>query len=99
MTAAGGTAVFIPIYMIPIFFQFTRNDTALEAGVRLLPFILLMIFAVISNGGECLEIFERSGYGSAFYDHSHCLETNSEILQRSFPRTDITCRGTPLVVY
>lgn len=50
MTAAGGTAVFIPIYMIPIFFQFTRNDSALEAGVRLLPLIFLMIFAVITNG-------------------------------------------------
>jgi hypothetical protein len=36
--------------MIPIFFQFTYNDTALEAGVRLLPFIMLMIFAVIGNG-------------------------------------------------
>lgn len=50
MTAAGGTAIFIPIYMIPIFFQFTRNDSALEAGVRLLPLIFLMIFAVITNG-------------------------------------------------
>ncbi|KAF4626330.1 hypothetical protein G7Y89_g11829 [Cudoniella acicularis] len=50
MTAAGGTAIFVPIYMIPIFFQFTRSDTALEAGVRLLPFIMLMIFAVIFNG-------------------------------------------------
>ncbi|KAH8590417.1 hypothetical protein B0O99DRAFT_599064 [Bisporella sp. PMI_857] len=34
VTAAGGTAIFVPIYMNPIFFQFTRNDTALEAGVR-----------------------------------------------------------------
>lgn len=50
MTAAGGTAIFIPIYMLPIFFQFTRGDSALEAGVRLLPFIMLMIFAVIANG-------------------------------------------------
>ncbi|KAN0098976.1 MFS general substrate transporter [Hyaloscypha variabilis] len=50
MTAAGGTAVFIPIYMIPIFFQFTRNDSALEAGVRLLPLIFLMIFTIITNG-------------------------------------------------
>jgi hypothetical protein len=50
MTAAGGTAIFIPIYMTPIFFQFTRGDSALESGVRLLPFILLMVFAVISNG-------------------------------------------------
>jgi hypothetical protein len=50
MTAAGGTAIFIPIYMIPLFFQFTRSDSAFESGVRLLPFIILMIFAVISNG-------------------------------------------------
>lgn len=50
MTAAGGTAIFIPIYIIPVFFQFTRGDTALDAGVRLLPFIMLMIFSVITNG-------------------------------------------------
>jgi hypothetical protein len=49
-TAAGGTSIFIPIYMIPIFFQFTRSDSALDAGVRLLPLIFLMVFAVISNG-------------------------------------------------
>ena len=36
--------------MIPIFFQFTSNGTALEAGVRLLPFIMLTIFAIIGNG-------------------------------------------------
>ncbi|KAM0313821.1 hypothetical protein ACHAO8_005212 [Botrytis cinerea] len=63
MTSAGGTAIFIPIYMIPIFFQFTRNDSALEAGVRLLPFILLMIFAVISNGA----ILSAYGYYMPWY--------------------------------
>jgi MFS family permease len=63
MTAAGGTAIFVPIYMIPIFFQFTRNDTALEAGVRLLPFIMLMIFAVIGNGA----ILSAYGYYMPWY--------------------------------
>ncbi|KAF7914149.1 uncharacterized protein EAF01_000555 [Botrytis porri] len=63
MTSAGGTAIFIPIYMIPIFFQFTRNDSALEAGVRLLPFIFLMIFAVISNGA----ILSAYGYYMPWY--------------------------------
>jgi hypothetical protein len=63
MTAAGGTAIFVPIYMIPIFFQFTRNDTALEAGVRLLPFIVLMIFAVIGNGA----ILSTYGYYMPWY--------------------------------
>jgi MFS family permease len=63
MTAAGGTAVFVPIYMIPIFFQFTRNDSALEAGVRLLPYIMLLIFAVISNGA----ILSAYGYYMPWY--------------------------------
>jgi hypothetical protein len=63
MTAAGGTAVFIPIYMLPIFFQFTRNDSALEAGVRLLPLIMLMIFAVIANGA----ILSAYGYYMPWY--------------------------------
>jgi len=50
MTAAGGTAVFIPIYMIPVFFQFIHSDSALSAGIKLLPFIFMMIFTVIVNG-------------------------------------------------
>ena len=37
-------------YMIPLFFQFTRGDTALDAGVRLLPLIALLVFAIITNG-------------------------------------------------
>lgn len=49
-TAAGGTAIFVPVYMAPLFFQFTRGDSALQSGVRLLPFIFIMIVAVIANG-------------------------------------------------
>jgi hypothetical protein len=49
--------------MIPIFFQFTRNDSALEAGVRLLPLIFLMIFAVIMNGA----ILSVYGYYMPWY--------------------------------
>ena len=63
MTSAGGTAIFVPIYMIPIFFQFTRSDSALESGVRLLPYIFLMIFAIISNGA----ILSAYGYYMPWY--------------------------------
>ncbi|OKL56408.1 hypothetical protein UA08_08056 [Talaromyces atroroseus] len=49
-TAAAGAAAFVPIYMVPIFFQFTRNDAALEAGVRLLPFIIIMVATIFTNG-------------------------------------------------
>lgn len=48
--AAGGTSAFVPIYFVPTFFQFTRGDSALEAGVRLLPFIVVMVVIIILNG-------------------------------------------------
>lgn len=50
MTAAGGTGIFLPIYMAPLYFQFTRGDSALQSGVRLLPFVFLVIFTITTNG-------------------------------------------------
>lgn len=49
-SAASMTCAFIPIYFIPLYFQFVRNDSALEAGVRLLPYIFLMVSATVLNG-------------------------------------------------
>lgn len=49
-TAASISCAFIPIYFIPLFFQFVRNDSALDAGVRLLPFVLIMVSSTILNG-------------------------------------------------
>jgi hypothetical protein len=49
-TAASGSAAFVPIYFVPLFFQFTRNDNALDAGVRLLPLIIVMVMVVLANG-------------------------------------------------
>ncbi|KAJ5124454.1 Major facilitator superfamily domain general substrate transporter [Penicillium bovifimosum] len=63
VTAAGGTAIFLPIYMTPLYFQFTRGDGALQSGVRLLPFIMLMIFATISNGA----FLSKVGYYMPWY--------------------------------
>ncbi|KAL8936306.1 MAG: hypothetical protein Q9216_005000 [Gyalolechia sp. 2 TL-2023] len=63
MTAAGGTSIFLPIYMIPIYFQFTRGDAALESGVRLLPYIMVMVFAVIANGA----FLSKFGYYMPWY--------------------------------
>lgn len=36
--------------MIPIFFQFTRQDAALDAGIRLLPFIAMLVFTIFIYG-------------------------------------------------
>lgn len=51
VTAAGGACAFVPIYMVPIFFQFTRGGSALESGVRLLPFIVFLVVFTFANGG------------------------------------------------
>lgn len=50
-TAASATAMSVDIYYVPLFFQFTKGDSALEAAVRLLPFIVLFVFFVMFAGG------------------------------------------------
>lgn len=50
VTAAGGAAIFMPVYFIPLFFQFTRGDSAIQAAVRLLPFILVMVVVTLAQG-------------------------------------------------
>jgi hypothetical protein len=51
VAAAGCNAAgFIPIYYIPVYFQFTRGDTAIQAAVRLLPLITLLSAAIMANG-------------------------------------------------
>jgi predicted MFS family arabinose efflux permease len=63
LTACAATGVVVPLYMIPLFFQFTRADGALEAGVRLLPYIVLMVVFCIANGG----ILSKFGYYMPWY--------------------------------
>lgn len=48
--AAASTNSFIVIYFIPIYFQFVHQDEALQAGVRLLPYIIPLVFATLLNG-------------------------------------------------
>jgi hypothetical protein len=50
-TAGASTSMSVVLYYIPLFFQFTRGDSSLEAAVRLLPFMIIMIFAVMLSGG------------------------------------------------
>jgi MFS family permease len=45
------TTLFIGAYYIPLFFQFAHNDSALQAAVRLLPFIMVTITCIMLNGG------------------------------------------------
>lgn len=48
--AAGSTNSFIAIYFIPIYFQFVHQNQALQAGVRLLPYIVPLVVGTLVNG-------------------------------------------------
>jgi hypothetical protein len=62
-TAAGSCAMFVGIYYIPLFFQFTRGDTAIKAAVRLLPLIVLSVFTTVGSGA----LVSTTGYYTPFY--------------------------------
>ncbi|KFX90140.1 hypothetical protein O988_08328 [Pseudogymnoascus sp. VKM F-3808] len=62
-TSAAATGIVVPLYMIPLFFQFTQGDSALDAGVRILPYIFLMVFACIVNGA----VLSKYGYYMPWY--------------------------------
>lgn len=49
-TAAAGTSSFVTIYFVPLYFQFVRHDSALTAGVRLLPYIVPLVVFTLLNG-------------------------------------------------
>ncbi|KAL8640851.1 MAG: hypothetical protein Q9228_002271 [Teloschistes exilis] len=51
---AGG---YVPLYYIPLYFQFTRGNAALEAAVRLLPLVFLFSSTVIFNGALMSSIY------------------------------------------
>jgi hypothetical protein len=49
-TAAATTDLFVPIYYIPIYFQFVYGDSALMSAVRLLPYVLVAIATCLAFG-------------------------------------------------
>ena len=62
-TAASATAAFITIYYIPLLFQFTRQDSAIEAAVRILPFVVPDIIFILLVGAT----FPVHGWYTPFY--------------------------------
>ena len=58
LTAALNSAIYVPIYYIPIYFQFTRGDGPLYSAVRLLPLIVTVSFVILLNGAA----LSKGGY-------------------------------------
>ena len=71
VTAASGSSAFVPIYFIPIFFQYPRDDGPLDAGIRLLPFIVVMVVMVFANGA----LMAKWGYYMPWYLFGGLLAT------------------------
>lgn len=62
-TSASAAGVFVPIFFVPLFFQFTRGDGALDAGVRLLPLIIILVVTISINGA----LMAKFGYYMPWY--------------------------------
>jgi hypothetical protein len=50
VTAAGTTTLYVVVYYIPLFFQFVKDDEALMAAVRLLPFVIVGVTVNLISG-------------------------------------------------
>lgn len=61
--ACCNAAGFLPIYYIPVYFQFSRGDDALKAAVRLLPLIIVLSATIMANG----YLMSKLGYYQPWY--------------------------------
>jgi hypothetical protein len=81
LAAACDVLTFVPIYYIPLYFQFTRGDDALMSGVRLLPYIALLSATMLANGA----FMSRFGHYKAWYVIGSALSLVATVLLcRSF---------------
>lgn len=81
IAAAGiNAAGFIPVYYIPIYFQFSRGDSALDAAVRLLPLIIVLSVAILTNGF----LMSRLGYYQPWYVAGATLALIGDVLLCEF---------------
>lgn len=57
------TCVFVPVYFLPLYFQFVKADTAIIAGVRMLPFVAFQTVVAILSGW----LVGKTGYYVPWY--------------------------------
>ncbi|KAF3061498.1 putative transporter C3H1.06c [Daldinia childiae] len=74
--ASAQVVVTIPIYFIPIYFQFAKAESALRSGVQLLPFVLPLVFAVMINGAVMAQV----GYYMPWYVVGSALALAGSVL-------------------
>lgn len=63
LSCAGAPPIIVPVYFLSLFFQLTKGDTAMEAAVKLLPFIFMSVLFSLLNGG----IMGKEGHYAPWY--------------------------------
>jgi len=61
--ACCATCVFVPVYFLPLFFQFVKADTPIMAGVRMLPFVAFQTASGVLSGF----VVGKTGYFVPWY--------------------------------
>jgi len=79
--AAVNTAGSIPIYYVPLYFQFSRGDSAITAAVRLLPLIFILSAAILASG----HFMSRWSYFQPWYIFGSALALIGGVLLCMFP--------------
>ncbi|KAF2848079.1 MFS general substrate transporter [Plenodomus tracheiphilus IPT5] len=63
LSCAGAPPIIVPVYFLSLFFQLTKGDTAMDAAVKLLPFIFMSVLFSLLNGG----IMGKEGHYAPWY--------------------------------
>ncbi|KAM0811981.1 putative Major facilitator superfamily (MFS) profile domain-containing protein [Seiridium cardinale] len=54
--ACAGGVVVVPLYLMALFYPFAQGDTALQAGIKLLPLVAFLVTAIVLNG-RCMSMW------------------------------------------
>lgn len=63
LMVCAAVGLFVPVYYIPLYFQFSQGDSALKAAVRLMPFIIMIVVFSLANGA----LMPKWGYYMPWY--------------------------------
>ncbi|KAK0701967.1 major facilitator superfamily domain-containing protein [Lasiosphaeria miniovina] len=86
--AAVNYSCFIPIYYMPLYFQFSRGDSAIEAAVRLLPLIFVLSATILASG----HFMTRFGYFQPWYIAGSALTLVGGVLLARIDANTLTAR-------
>lgn len=50
LECCASSLTYVPVYFVPLYFQFVRQDSAIMAGVRLLPLVVFLVVTIVVNG-------------------------------------------------